>query len=112
MRRSTPRAFTADLYAFWALAALAYGVGDTLTTLTVLDAAYVTEANPLVAAAAGSFGTPGLVAWKLLAFCGCLAISVRAATAWRDRAVAAFPPLVLALLGAVTAVSNLRPLFG
>lgn len=103
----------AEFYWLWIGATAAYGVGDMVTTIAlVFYAPGVTEGNPVVAAALGSFGLAGLVAAKLAVFVGCLGLSVYAMHAWADRVMFAFPPLLLAALGTVLTLVNVRLLLG
>ncbi|WP_435102376.1 hypothetical protein [Halarchaeum sp. P4] len=102
-----------EFYWLWIFATSAYGVGDVLTTLTLTwYVPHVAEGNPLMAAAIETFGVSGLIAWKLLAFAGCLAISLRAARTWNDRFTYYLPPVVLTLVGTFFTVYNLRLLLG
>ncbi|MFB6271063.1 MAG: hypothetical protein ABEH83_14050 [Halobacterium sp.] len=102
-----------EFYWLWIAATTAYGVGDVVTTVAlVFYAPHVQEGNPLVAAAVDSLGLAGLVALKLAVFLGCLALSVYAMHAWRDRTLYAFPPLLLAALGTLLTAVNVRLLLG
>ncbi|GGM67120.1 hypothetical protein J2752_000075 [Halarchaeum rubridurum] len=110
-----PREFAdvEEFYWLWILATTAYGVGDTLTTLTLHRyAPAVVEGNPIVAAVLARFGFAGLAAWKIAVICLCLAVSVRAARQWEDRFSYYFPPVVLTLVGSFFTVYNLRLLLG
>lgn len=112
---SFPREFADvdEFYWLWIFATTAYGVGDTLTTLTLTwYVPHVVEGNPLMATAIELFGVAGIVSWKLLAFFGCLAVSLRAARTWDDRFSYYLPPVVLTLVGTFFTVYNLRLLLG
>lgn len=107
--RTTEREF----YWLWILATTAYGVGDVVTTIALVEfTTQFAEANPIVAFALYGHGLPGLIAVKLGAFFGCLAISVVSIRAWNDRYLYALPPLVLLVVGSVTTILNLRLLVG
>jgi hypothetical protein len=105
---SDPREFVA----LWAIAAIAYGAGDVLTTLALLyDAPTVVEANALVRLATDAFGPTGLVGLKLVVFLLSLGIAVDA-SGRGDRTLYYLPPVALALFGAFTTAMNLRLLIG
>ncbi|WP_336035467.1 hypothetical protein [Halobacterium yunchengense] len=102
-----------EFYLLWGGAALAYGGGDVVTTVALaFYAPGLQEGNPVVATAVDAFGLGGLVAAKLAVFACCLALSVYAMHAWRDRVSYAFPPLLLAAVGAALTALNLRLLVG
>lgn len=97
-----------EFYWLWIAATTTYGVGDVVTTVALVNyAPAVKEANPIVAVALDALGLPGLVTLKLAVFFACLALSVRAMHAWEDRVLYVFPPIVLAVLGAVLTALNL-----
>lgn len=97
-----------EFYWLWILATTAYGVGDVVTTIAlVYYDPRVAEANPLVAAAMGSFGLGGLVVLKWAVFGCSLALSVVALRAWRDRFLYYAPPLTLTAVGLLVTASNL-----
>ncbi|MDZ7746836.1 MAG: hypothetical protein U5K28_10105 [Halobacteriales archaeon] len=96
----------------WIIATTLYGVGDILTTMTLLhEIPAITEGNALINVAFEQFGTAGLVGVKLAVFFGCLAISVWA-SAEGDKLFVYAPPAVLSIVGAFTTVYNLRLFFG
>jgi len=98
-----------EFYWLWILATTAYGVGDTLTTLTLHRyAPGIVEGNPIVATILAHFGFAGLAVWKITVICLCLAVSVRAAREWEDHFSYYFPPIVLTLAGSFFTVYNLR----
>lgn len=99
-----------EFYLLWFVVAATYGVGDTLTTMALVDAPGLREANAVVAAAL-TFGGGGLVALKIAAIGGCVGVSAWAALR-RDRFLYYFPPLLLAVLGSLVTVYNLGLLLG
>lgn len=99
-----------EFYLLWLIVAITYGVGDMLTTMALVDAPGLREANVVVAAAL-TFGGPGLVVLKLAAIGGCVAISAWAAFR-RDRFLYYLPPFMLSTLGSVVTIHNLGLLFG
>jgi len=104
-----------EFYALWAIATLAYGVGDLLTTLAlVFRSGRVFEANGLLRFTLGQFGPVGLVAVKLAVFFCCLVLQLyllRTATD-DDGLFLLAPPVVLALVGTFVTVYNVRLLLG
>lgn len=99
-----------EFYLLWFVVAATYGVGDTLTTMALVDAPGLREANAVVAASL-TFGSGGLVALKLGAIGSCVAVSAWAALR-RDRLLYYFPPLLLSALGSLVTVYNLGLLLG
>jgi len=98
-----------EFYWLWIAATTAYGVGDVVTTIAlVYFAPGVQEANPVVNGGLETLGLPGLVILKLAVFFILLGISVNAMHVWKDRSLYVFPPLVLAILGTVLTVLNIR----
>lgn len=90
-------------YALWALALLTYGVGDMWTTLAVIDAPGLVEANPIVRATTADFGGAGLAALKLLVFVVGVTFSAdveRTNDSWY------LPPAFLAVVGTTVVVHN------
>ncbi|MFB6178344.1 MAG: hypothetical protein ABEI77_01310 [Halorientalis sp.] len=93
----------------WLLAVATYGVGDTVTSVALIwFSRTVHEANPLIRAAAQTFGPSGLVGLKLATFFLCIGISLQAANTDGDRLLYYGPPVVLTLLGIFVTVHNLR----
>jgi hypothetical protein len=104
---------TSEFYSLWVLAAVTYGSGDVLTTLTVLNyGEHVTESNILLAGVVDAVGVAGLVALKLVVFLGCLAVSLYGASELDDWVTYYAPPVALAAVGAFATVFNLRLLIG
>ncbi|WP_143823798.1 hypothetical protein [Halosegnis longus] len=96
----------------WIIATTLYGVGDVLTTMTLVHSIpAITEANALIRFAFEQFGTAGLVGVKLTVFFTCLAISLWGSSE-DDRLLFYLPPVVLSVVGAFTTVYNLRLFFG
>ena len=98
--------WTRRSYAVWAVAALGYGAGDTLTTLAVIADPRLVEANALVRGLFEAGGVAGVVAAKLLAFAIALALSVWVARGWRAAGTAHGPPAALAVVGMVLTCHN------
>jgi len=98
-----------EFYWLWIFATTAYGVGDILTTLTILSAdTGVAEGNVVISYLFAVLGHPGFIALKLLVFFGALAVSVTAAEYWQDRHLYYGPPLILAVLGTLVTANNLH----
>ena len=90
----------------WLLALLAYGLGDTATTVGVVASPLHAEVNPVVGGAVAAFGTGGLLALKLVAFSVCLALG-RWGALRDDPFLRHMPPAVLAAVGLTTTTVNL-----
>lgn len=90
----------------WLLALLAYGVGDTATTLAVMASPLHAELNPVVGGAVAAFGTGGLFVLKLAAFSVCSALSLRG-DLLDDSFLRYMPPAVLGAVGVTTTAVNL-----
>jgi len=90
----------------WLFALLAYGVGDTVTTVAVVASPLHAEANPVVAGAVAAFGTGGLLALKLAAFSVCSTLGLWGGLR-NDPFLRYMPPAVLAAVGATTTAVNL-----
>jgi hypothetical protein len=104
---------TDQFYWLWIVATTTYGVGDVVTTVTLLYfAESVGEANALVRAAVGEFGLAGLVGLKLGVFLLCVGLQVTALGDSDDWVVVYAPPAVLAVFGAFTTAFNVRLLLG
>lgn len=97
-----------EFYWLWILATATYGVGDIVTTLTILyfDVG-VREANLLMQRAFDGFGQNGIIALKFVIFIACLSISLYAAEKL-DWQLYYAPPVVLTLVGAFVTAHNLR----
>lgn len=105
---TSPREFTW----LWIVATTLYGVGDILTTMTIVRAVpNLAEGNALIKIAFETFGTPGLVGVKLAIFACCFTVSIWGGRA-DDRLLFYTPPMVLAVIGAFSTVYNLRLFFG
>ncbi len=91
----------------WLVALVAYGAGDTTTTLAVIHSPELLELNPLVAAAVGRFGVAGLVGLKLLAVAFCAGLCIRYGLRDDDRLFTYGPPALLVGFGILTTGGNL-----
>lgn len=104
-RRSFDRT---EFYGLWLLVAATYGAGDLLTTMTIVEASPgVHEANAVVAATVGRFGSAGLVVLKIGVLLASIAISLYGLAVLRDRTVYYLPPLALACMGTFATAYNL-----
>lgn len=95
-------------YWLWIGATSAYGVGDIVTTLTILyfDVG-VRESNLLLQRAFDSFGQSGIIALKFAVFLTCLVISLYAAEQLEWQLYYA-PPAILIAVGTFVTAHNLR----
>lgn len=97
-RRSLP---DVDAYAgWWALALLAFVVGDTLTTAVGLSMG-LPEAHPAMARVIGAAGLAGVVGVKLAVVAGGAALAAAVPRDWRVGV-----PVGLALVGVVVTAWN------
>lgn len=90
-------------YALWVVALFTYGVADMWTTLAIVDAPGMVEANPVVRATIADFGGAGLAALKLFVLLVGIVYSARTARAggpWY------LPPALLAVVGVAVVVNN------
>ncbi|WP_181686289.1 hypothetical protein [Halorhabdus salina] len=96
----------------WLLALATYGVGDIVTTITIVYFSEIhVEANPIVNASIDAFGGGGFLAMKLLVLYTCLGISIWAGRLENDRLLFYGPPLLLMLVGLLITGTNLMILF-
>lgn len=96
----------------WHLATGAFGVGDTVTTIALIQYSdTVIEGNPVLRTAVNEFGLVGLVGLKFFAFVACLALCLDAARAG-DKLWYYAPPIVLTIAGCFTTVYNIRLMLG
>lgn len=96
-----------EFYGLWLLAALAYGVGDVLSTVyAVFVIPGIQEANPIVDVLLANFGIGGFLIFKLLVFLVLITISVQGART-DDRFSYYWPPLVATVLGVGLTAWNL-----
>jgi len=96
----------------WLFALLTYGVGDLVTSITLIwFSPDHLEGNPLIAGAISAFGGGGFLAVKLLAMFGCLGVSLWAGVQGRDALLFYGPPVMLGLFGGVVTTWNLWLLF-
>jgi hypothetical protein len=86
----------------WAAALVAYGVGDTVTTMVGVASGKAAEAGPLAGPIVEAFGLGGLIALKIAVLVAFYAIYLLARTPGRVAV-----PLALALVGGVVTVWNL-----
>lgn len=110
---SRPGLLDREFYGLWLLAAVTYGVGDTVTTIAIMEySRSVVEANAVVRAAVAAFDTGGLAALKAGVILTCLAMSVHAARDPDERLLSYGPPLLLVVVGTFATVHNARLLLG
>jgi hypothetical protein len=95
----------------WLLAVLTYGVGDLLTTMAILEAPGLQEANALVVGVIGQYGQAGFVGVKLAAFLVAFGIALDGARAG-DRVTYYLPPVTLVVFGVALTAYNLGLLVG
>jgi hypothetical protein len=105
--------FSADEFArLWLVATATYVVGDSVTTLAIINhSSTITEGNAAMAAAVDAFGGAGLMGLKLVAMLFGIAVSVYA-TRDGDRTLYYTPPVFLAVVGAFATAYNIRLLIG
>lgn len=99
-----------EFYWLWILATVAYGVGDIVTTVTIVefgDRLGVREQNVLMQRVVDSFGQYGIIGLKLAVFFSSLAVSLYAAERL-DWPLYYMPPVVLIAVGTVVTLHNLR----
>jgi hypothetical protein len=95
----------------WMVPLATYGVGDIVTTITILwFSEKAQEANVLILAAVDAFGLAGFVGLKLLAFGIGIAVSVVGARS-DDPVVYYLPPVVLSVVGTFVTAVNLQLFF-
>ncbi|QOS13683.1 uncharacterized protein HfgLR_22375 (plasmid) [Haloferax gibbonsii] len=96
----------------WLIALATYGVGDIVTTLTILYyERRFDEANALLVASTDALGHWGLVLPKLAVFFLCLGICVYGARVG-DKVLYYLPPVTLSVIGAFATAFNLRLFVG
>ena len=96
----------------WTVALATYGVGDIVTTVTLLYfTRRVSETNIVVQLVVEAYGQWGLVGLKFATFLVCIAVSVYGART-EDRLLFYLPPTALAVVGAFATAFNLRLFFG
>ncbi len=96
----------------WLVALATYGVGDVVTTITLLwFDGRVAEANGLLRAAVDAYGLAGLVGFKLVVFLVTIGVSLYGDRI-DDSLLYYLPPAVLAVFGGFAAAFNLRLLLG
>lgn len=105
---------SAEFYGLWLLAVLTFGVGDVLTTVGVLLAGHLSEANALVFTAIDRYGMAGLATLKLGAFFLAVSLHVYGLNTGPDDdpLVVYGPPALLAVAGAFATAYNARLLLG
>lgn len=96
----------------WLIALSTYGVGDIVTTVSILSfVERIEEANVLIGTATALYGQWGLIVPKLVAFFTCLGVSLYGAQA-HDKFLYYLPPVALSVLGAFATAYNLRLFVG
>lgn len=109
---SLGRFCTTEFARLWLIATATYVVGDSVTTLAIVQHSQtVAEGNVAMAAAIDSFGEAGLIGLKLVAMLFGLGVSIYA-TRDHDRMLYYTPPVFLAMVGAFATAYNIRLLIG
>lgn len=109
---SLGRFCTEEFARLWLIATATYVVGDSVTTLAIVQYSQtVTEGNLVMAAAIDAFGEAGLIGLKLAAMLVGIAVSIYA-TREHDRLLYYTPPVFLAVVGAFATAYNIRLLIG
>ncbi|ELZ47787.1 HoxA-like transcriptional regulator/response regulator receiver protein [Halorubrum californiense DSM 19288] len=111
-RRPLYRVRSREFYALWLLAALAYGVGDVVSTLyATLAVPGFVEANPVVGGAIEAGGLPGFLLLKLVVLLVLISVSVQGARQ-RERFSYYWPPVVATGMGLLLTGWNVRLAIG
>lgn len=97
-----------QFYWLWILATVTYGVGDMVTTITILEFDVgVEESNLLLKQIFDSLGKSGLIGFKILIFLIFLMVSLSAIEFWDDWPLYYLPPLILIAVGLIVTTNNL-----
>jgi hypothetical protein len=103
---------TTEFARLWLIATATYVVGDSVTTLAIINhSPTVVEANAAMAAAVAAFGEAGLIALKMAAMLFGIGVSIYASRE-SDRLLYYTPPVFLAVVGGFATAYNLRLLLG
>lgn len=103
---------TTEFARLWLIATATYVVGDSVTTLAIINhAPTVVEANAAMAAAVATFGEAGLIGLKMAAMLFGIGVSIYASRE-ADRLLYYTPPVFLAIVGGFATAYNLRLLLG
>ncbi|WP_254822324.1 hypothetical protein [Haloglomus halophilum] len=109
---SLGRFCTEEFARLWLIATATYVVGDSVTTLAIVNHSQtVAEGNVAMATAIDAFGEAGLIGLKLVAMLFGIAVSIYA-TRDHDRMLYYTPPVFLAVVGAFATAYNIRLLIG
>jgi hypothetical protein len=96
----------------WLVALATYGVGDIVTTVTLLwFTDKVNELNAVVLFAVDAYGLAGFIALKLVAFLTAIGVSLLGAHT-NDRFLYYLPPVALSLVGGFVTTFNIRLFIG
>ena len=96
----------------WAVALATYGVGDVVTTISIVYfVPAFTEANPAIRWAIQSFGGGGFLGLKLLVIYACLGVSIWGGVLDEDPLLFYGPPALLTVMGLAVTGFNLALLF-
>ncbi|WP_396613717.1 hypothetical protein ACH9L7_18720 (plasmid) [Haloferax sp. S1W] len=96
----------------WLIALATYGVGDIVTTITLLYFQQrFAEANAFLRASTEQFGQLGLIFPKMATFFICIGVSLYGAQK-EDSVLYYLPPIVLSVIGAFATAFNFRLFVG
>jgi hypothetical protein len=96
----------------WTVALATYGVGDIVTTVTLLYfSRRVDEMNAVIQLVVGAYGQWGLVGLKFATFLVCITVCVYGART-EDKLLFYLPPTALAVVGAFATAFNIRLFLG
>lgn len=97
-----------EFYWLWILATTLYGVGDLVTTITILEFDVgIRESNLLLQQIFDSLGQTGVVGLKLAVFFVCITVSMIAVEYWDERPMYYAPPILLIGLGLIVTTNNM-----
>ncbi|MUW14241.1 hypothetical protein GJ633_05890 [Halorubrum sp. CBA1125] len=101
-----------EFYVLWLVAALAYGVGDVVSTLYATVAVPgLIEGNPVVGSILSTAGIPGFLLLKVLVLLVLISVSVQGARS-HERFSYYWPPVLATGLGVLLTGWNLRLILG
>lgn len=93
----------------WLATVLVYGIGDLLTTITILRTQnHLVETNVVLATIFDTFGRPGVITLKVSVLLFAALLSVAAFTRWNDHHLYYGPPTILAIMGTAATAHNVQ----